>query len=111
MSHADVLGERARLSPEKCALVFVPTGERFTYRALNARAERVAAFLRDGLGLQKGDRVALLAHNRVEYVDFVFAAAKSGLVLVPLGTRLTPHELAFIARSWSSRRSPSRPSN
>jgi len=96
--HADVLGERARLSPEKCALVFVPTGDRFTYRELDARATRVAAFLRDGLGLMKGDRVALLAHNRVEYADLFFAAAKAGLVLVPLGTRLTPHELAFIAR-------------
>ena len=99
MIHADLLGERARLSPEKCALVFVSTGERFTYRALNARAERVAAFLRDGLGLAKGDRVALLAHNRVEYADLFFAAAKAGLVLVPLGTRLTPHELAFIVRN------------
>lgn len=98
MIHADVLAERARLSPEKCALVFVPTGERFSYRALNARAERVAALLRGRLGLAKGDRVALLASNRVEYVDLFFAAAKTGIVLVPLGTRLTPHELAFIAR-------------
>jgi len=96
--HADVLGERARLSPEKRALVFVPTGERFAYRELNARAERVAAFLRDRLGLTKGDRVALLASNRVEYVDLFFAAAKTGIVLVPLGTRLTPHELAYIVR-------------
>ncbi|MBK9088359.1 MAG: AMP-binding protein [Holophagales bacterium] len=97
MIHADVLGERARLSPGKTALVFVPTGERFTYRELNARAERAAALLCDRLGLVKGDRVGLLAHNRVEYVDLFFAAAKTGLVLVPLGTRLTPHELAFIA--------------
>lgn len=97
MIHADVLGERARLSPGKTALVFVPTGERFTYRELNARAERAAAFLSDRLGLGKGDRVGLLAHNCVEYVDLFFAAAKTGVVLVPLGTRLTSHELAFIA--------------
>jgi fatty-acyl-CoA synthase len=95
--HADVLGERARLSPDRTALVFVPTGERFTYRALNARAERAASVLRDRLGLGKGERVGLLAHNRVEFVDFFFAAAKAGIVLVPLGTRLTPRELAFIA--------------
>jgi fatty-acyl-CoA synthase len=95
--HADVLGERARLSPGKTALVFVPTGERFTYRELNARAERAATLLRDRLGLAKGDRLGLLAHNRVEYVDLFFAAAKTGVILVPLGTRLTPHELAFIA--------------
>jgi fatty-acyl-CoA synthase len=95
--HADVLGERARLSPGRTALVFVPTGERFTYRELNVRAENAAAFFRDRLGLAKGDRVGLLAHNRVEYVDLFFAAAKSGIVLVPLGTRLTARELAFIA--------------
>jgi fatty-acyl-CoA synthase len=95
--HADVLGERARLSPGKTGLVFVPTGERFTYRELNGRAEKAAALLRDRLGLAKGDRVGLLAHNRVEYIDLFFAAAKAGLVLVPFGTRLTPHELAFIA--------------
>ncbi len=96
MIHADVLGERARLSPGKTALVFVPTGERFTYRELNARAGKAAALLSGRLGLVKGDRVGLLAHNRVEYVDLFFAAAKAGLVLVPLGTRLTPRELAFI---------------
>jgi len=95
--HADVLGERARLSPGRTALVSVPTGERFTYRELNARAEKAAAFLRDRLGVSKGDRVGLLSHNRVEYVDLFFAAAKSGVVLVPLGTRLTHRELAFIA--------------
>jgi len=95
--HADVLGERARLSPGKTALVFVPTGERFTYRELDRRAEQAAALLGERLGLAKGDRVGLLAHNRVEYVDLFFAAAKSGIVLVPLGTRLTARELAFIA--------------
>ncbi len=98
MIHADVLGERARLSPGTTALVFVPTGERFTYGELNARAERAAALLRDRLGLAKGERIGLLAHNRVEYVDLFFAAAKTGIILVPLGTRLTPHELAYIAR-------------
>lgn len=98
MIHADVLGERSRLSSGKTALVFVPTGERFTYGELNRRAERAAALLSDRLGIGKGDRVGLLAHNRVEYVDLFFAAAKTGIVLVPLGTRLTPHELAFIAR-------------
>ena len=40
MLHGDVLGERARLTPEKTALVFVPTGERITYGDLDARASR-----------------------------------------------------------------------
>jgi fatty-acyl-CoA synthase len=97
MLHGDVLGERARLSPDGVALVFVPSGERFTYRRLDERASACAAALR-GLGIEKGDRVGLLAHNRPEFLDVFFAAGKSGLVVVPLGTRLTAHELAFIVR-------------
>ncbi|MCU0255833.1 MAG: AMP-binding protein [Vicinamibacterales bacterium] len=96
MIHADVLGERARLSPERLALVFVPTGERFTYAALDARARRMASAWTRQLGLRAGDRIGLLAHNAVEFVDAVFAAAKTGIVLVPLSTRATPKELEGI---------------
>ncbi len=96
MLAGDILGERARLTPDKTALVFVPTGERFTYRALDERAVRAARALRERLGLARGDRVGLLAHNRVEFLDFVFAAGKAGLVLVPLSTRQTAHELGYI---------------
>src|SRR3954469_7759057 len=46
--------------------------------------------------MRKGDRFAILADNRVEFVDAFFAAAKAGVILVPLGTRLTPRELAGI---------------
>ena len=92
----DLLGERARLTPEKIALVYVPTGERFTYGELDARAVRVARVWRQVLGIGKGERFALLADNRPEYLDALFAAPKAGVILVPLGTRLTPRELAGI---------------
>ena len=98
MLHGDVLGERARLTPGKVALVEVATGARYTYAELDARATRAARWLRDGLGLQRGDRFGLLAHNRVEFLDLYFAAAKSGCVVVPLGTRLTARELEHIVR-------------
>jgi fatty-acyl-CoA synthase len=103
MLHGDLLGERARLTPERTALVFVPTGERFTYGELDARAARCAAAWRGPLGLAKGDRIGLLAHNRVEFVDCFFAAGKSGVVLVPLGTRLTAHELEHVVRDSGMR--------
>jgi fatty-acyl-CoA synthase len=95
-STGDLLGERARLTPDKTALVWVPAGMRFTYAELDARAVRCARVLREVLGLAENDRVALLADNRVEYLDLFFAAPKAGVILVPLGTRLTPHELAGI---------------
>ncbi len=103
MLHGDVLGDRARLTPDALALVDVATGARLTYAALDARAARCARWLRSGLGLAKGDRFGLLAHNRVEYLDLVFAAAKSGCIIVPLGTRLTAHELEHIVRDSGMR--------
>jgi fatty-acyl-CoA synthase len=90
------LGERARLTPEKLALVYVPTGERFTYGELDARAVRLARVWREVLGIGKGERFAVLADNRPEFLDAYLAAPKAGLILVPLGTRLTPRELAGI---------------
>lgn len=93
MLHGDVLGERARVTPDRCALVYVPTGQRFTYDDLSRRAGRCAALWRGRLGLSPGDRVALLSHNRLEFLDAFFAAGRSGVVLVPLSTRATAREL------------------
>ena len=97
MMHADVLGERARLTPEALALVDVATGRRFTYAELDRRAQSAACLLRGRLALAAGDRIGILSSNRVEFIDLIFAAAKSGVVIVPLNTRLTRHELQAIA--------------
>jgi len=94
--HADVLRERARLTPDKTALVCVPQGTRYSYRDLDERVDRVVDAWREVCGFAPGDRVGLLAHNRVEFIDAFFAAARSGIILVPIGTRLTPHEIQFI---------------
>lgn len=47
-------------------------------------------------GLQQG-RSRIPAHNRVEFLDALFAATKSGVILVPLNTGLTPREIERIA--------------
>lgn len=83
MLHGDLLGERARLTPDKTALVYVPTGERLTYGEMDGRAVRLALVWREVLGVGKGERFALLADNRVEFMDALFAASKAGVVLVP----------------------------
>jgi len=95
---ADVLGARARLSPDRTALVDVASGKRPTYAELDGRAVRCARMWLYGLGLRPGSRVGILAGNRIEFLDAFFAAAKSGIVLVPLNTKLTPNELGFIVR-------------
>ncbi|MGZ5494190.1 MAG: AMP-binding protein, partial [Thermoanaerobaculia bacterium] len=95
MFDGDLLAERARITPEKLALVSIETGERLTYAQLNDRAERAAAAL-IAAGIGPGDRYGLLAHNCVDYVPFFFAAGKTGAIVVPLSTRATAHELAAI---------------
>ncbi len=97
MIAGEILGERARITPNKIALVYVPTGERLTYSELNLRSLACAAQFAK-LGIEKGERVGVLAQNCVEYISAFFAAGKSGVILVPLNYRLTPHELEGIVR-------------
>src|SRR5688572_5350862 len=78
----DWLGKRELLTPERLALVDDTTGERYTYRDLNARANRLAQSLRERCGVRKGERVAILARNQVAYLDALFATGKLGAILV-----------------------------
>jgi fatty-acyl-CoA synthase len=96
MFDGDLLSERARVTPDRLALVSIETGERLTYADLDARAERAAATLRGVL--EPGDRFGLLALNSIEFVELFFAAGRAGVIVVPLSTRATAHELAVIAR-------------
>lgn len=66
-----------------------------SYGQWNQRACRLANALL-GLGLDKGQRVAVLAHNRLEWAEIYAAVAKAGLVAVPINFRLTGPEAAFI---------------
>jgi len=94
--HGDVLGERARLSGGRTALVEVTSGRRWTYSELDLRASTAARVWLESLRCAPGDRVGVLSGNRVEMLDLFFAAGKSGVVLVPLNTRLTANELHAI---------------
>ncbi len=95
MFDGDLLSERARVTPDRLALVSVETGERLTYRELNERAERAADTLASIL--EPGERFGLLGFNSIEFVELFFGAAKAGVIVVPLSTRATAHELRQIA--------------
>ena len=66
-----------------------------TFRQWNERSCRLANALL-GLGLSKGDRVAVLAYNCVEWAEIYAATAKAGLVAVPINFRLVGPEVRFI---------------
>lgn len=94
----DYLGRRALYTPDTLAVVDAgKTPHRtFTYSELNHRADRLANWLRDGAGVGKGDRVAMLAMNGVEFLDTFFACGKLGAIFVPFNWRLHWREIAAL---------------
>lgn len=62
---------------------------RVSYAQALATANQIAQTLR-AAGCQRGDRVATLTRNRIDYVLFCFGAAKAGVVTVPLNCQLEP---------------------
>src|ERR1700722_11062080 len=88
-----MLTAHARLSPQRIGARDLERS--MTFHQWNARACRLAYALL-GLGLSKGDRVGVLAYNAVEWTEIYAAAAKAGLVAVPLNFRLVGKEIRYI---------------
>lgn len=86
----DYLGRREIYSPDKLAIVDVgKTPElRVTYRQFNSRAKRLANWLQHVVGVQKGDRVAILARDGIEHLDCFYACGKLGAVHTAFNWRL-----------------------
>lgn len=92
----DLLQKRSELSPDTVALVDTATDREYTYPQVNERASRLAEFFTHDLRLNKGDRIAVLCQNCTECIEILYAAAKAGLVMVPLNWRLSVTELQSI---------------
>ncbi|HLL78860.1 MAG TPA: o-succinylbenzoate--CoA ligase [Ktedonobacteraceae bacterium] len=88
----DWLARCAENQPERLAVQ--DGSERWSFAELDRRAIRLARQLA-ALGVQEGDRVALLAANSLPFVAFVHALTRLGAVLVPLNLRLTFEELRW----------------
>lgn len=90
----DMVGRRAQLSPEKIALIDTLNDNRpITYREWGQKINQTAHWLL-GLGVGRGDRVAVLAMNCVEYLDLWLACGRIGAILQNLNWRLTSAELS-----------------
>jgi len=68
---------------------------RLSHMALDSAVTRLAAGLA-GAGLAPGARLAMLVGNRHEFVTVLLAGIRAGLIVVPIGTRLSALEVAFI---------------
>ncbi|MCA2010183.1 AMP-binding protein [Cereibacter sphaeroides] len=90
-----VLSAQARVQPDRIGARDLERS--LTFRQWNQRACQLANGLLK-LGLTPGERVAVLAYNRLEWAEIYAAVAKAGLVAVPLNFRLTAPEAQFIAQ-------------
>lgn len=94
MEIPDLLVNAATRTPDRDAVV--EGRRRLSFAEVDQRASRLAQAFRDH-GLRAGDRVALLAHNELEYLEIQVAAQRSEITLVPWNFHLAVPELAYLA--------------
>ncbi|MEC9068179.1 MAG: acyl-CoA synthetase [Pseudomonadota bacterium] len=85
----------ARTRPDRPAIVMAGSGESVTYAELDDTANRFAHFLREQ-GLGRDDAFALLMENNALYLQLVWGSQRAGTMMVPVSTRLTAPEIAYI---------------
>jgi acyl-CoA synthetase (AMP-forming)/AMP-acid ligase II len=104
MSHLLTLSEcvaaHARVRPRKVGAR--DSKRSLSYAQWDERASRLANALLS-LGLVKGDRVALLAYNAVEWLEIYVALARAGLIAVPINFRLMGPEIQYIVEHSEAR--------
>jgi fatty-acyl-CoA synthase len=103
MYHFDWIKRHAERTPDKLALVDAHSGRQFTYAHFNGRANRLASFFKDTLGVQQGDRISILAQNSSDYYEVLFGCGKMGAILNTLNWRLAVPELEFIIKDCAPR--------
>lgn len=89
----DALERTVEMYPENTA--FHCGDESWTYREFRDRAVRAAAGL-SRLGVESGDRIAVLGDNCHRFAELYWVAARLGAILIPLGTRLSEAEMSHI---------------
>ena len=86
----------ARLDGAREALIDVHSGRRMTFGELDERVRRLGNALVGELGLARGDRVAILSRNCIEYMEIYYACARVGMIAQPINWRLGETEMARI---------------
>ena len=79
MTFNDMLDRAAMRTPDKTFLFWADKGRALTY-AEGAEAARKVAGMLAGLGIEKGDRVGLFAHNGLDYIMAMFGAWRLGAI-------------------------------
>ena len=93
MNIANFLLRSGRMYRDSCALAL---GRRSvaSYGQLSARAAKLAGALQSDPNLEVGDRVAIIAKNRPEYLEIIYGCWHAGLIVVPINSKLHVNELS-----------------
>jgi long-chain acyl-CoA synthetase len=97
---ADPLRRAQQLAADKVGVI--DGDRRFTFGELAQRCAKLAGGLR-ALGLESGDRVAILANNSHQYIETYVGVPAGGLVVVPLNTRHAEPELRYALEDAGTR--------
>ena len=91
---------RVSVNPQHTAVIEAERS--LSYCELERRSNQLANYMLQN-GLQRGDRIAILARNCLEYVEVELAAAKAGIIVAALNWRLSERELAHCANLVEAR--------
>ena len=92
----DWIRHHAFRTPDKTASIDLYSDRRYSYAEMDRRIGRLASFLRHGLAIERGERVAVLSRNATDMFDIQFACGRLGAIFMPLNWRLAVPELEFI---------------
>ena len=95
MNLVDPLKKWSELTPDTEAIIDIDRDIRISFRDLLKRSLSVASGLSE-MGLKKGDRVAILSSNRIEFFEIYYACAIAGFIAQPINWRLAPAEISRI---------------
>ncbi|MEL6638150.1 MAG: class I adenylate-forming enzyme family protein, partial [Bacteroidota bacterium] len=83
-------------APDRIAFAESETQRTLSFGQLHRLGNRLAGHLNRAYGIERGDRIAILAENCLEYLLLFVAAQKTGAILVPLNYRLASAEIDFL---------------
>lgn len=88
-------GRHARTRPDHPAMIMAGSGAMITHAELDRRSNQLARALRDA-GLAVDDTVAVVAENRLEWAELIWATQRSGLCIAPIQRHLGADVLADV---------------
>lgn len=93
----DFFEKQVMKDPERDFIIYPDRDLRFTYKEFNERVNLLAKGLLE-IGIQKGDHLGIWATNVPDWLTFMFATSKIGVVLVTINTAYKIHEVEYLMK-------------